>query len=258
MRPRAPGVAGYSLPPVTGAAPGGLPNPCGPNGPGRGSHRCGAPGLSAWLCVRPHLKRGRTLVSNSSLDRSSRVRFGPGRRVRISRTAEVPPQASTVSAPVVPAVPLAREVRADLSSPGLPTGTVVPGRRAADPRLFSEPSAAARPSVGVPVLLSGVVWPTASRVPAVPGVRLGRAYSTPEGLPARMAAYRRNAGGPRLIWVPAPERWPAVVWAWLAGGARRFFSVERRRAPGVHWHPSCSLEAGQGGHTTASGPAVPG
>lgn len=35
MRPRAPDVAGCSLPPVTGAAPGGLPNPCGPNGPGR-------------------------------------------------------------------------------------------------------------------------------------------------------------------------------------------------------------------------------
>ena len=143
----------------------------------------------------PILECGRTRVPNSSLDRSSRVRFGPGRRVRVSRTAEVPPQASTVSAPVVPAVPFAREVRADLSSAGLPTGTVVPGRRAADPRLFSEPSAAARPSVGVPVLSSGVAWPTASPVPAVSGVRLWRAYSTPEGLPARMAAYGRNAGG---------------------------------------------------------------
>ena len=224
------------------------------------SHRCGAPGLSVWLCVRRRLERGRTRVLNSSVDRSSRVRSGPDRRARVSRTAEEPSQASTAAPMGGPAVPSAREVRADSSSAGLPTGTVVPGRRAADPRLFPEPSAPARPSVGVRVLSPGVVRQTASWVPAVSGVRLWRADWAPEDLLAGMAAYGRNAADPRLFREPAPDPWPVAVWAWLPGAARPFSSVAvaRSRASGVQWHPSCVPEAGRVGRTTGPAPGVAG
>lgn len=218
------------------------------------AHRCGAPGLSVWLCVRRRLERGRTRVLNSSVDRSSRVRSGPDRRAQVSRTAEEPVPASTAVPTGEPAVPCAREVPADLSSAGLPTGTAVPERRAADPQLFSEPAASARPSGGVRVLSPGVVRQAASRVPAVSGVWPWRADWAPEGLRAGMAAFERNAGDPRSFREPTQERWPAAAWALLPGVAKPFSSVARSRVPGVQWHPSCVPEAGRGGRTT--GPAL--
>ena len=242
-------MAGSSLPPATRA----VVRRTRARAVARAASRSfGAPGLSVWLCVRPHVESVRPRVSNSSVDRSSRVPPGLARwRALAAPTAEEPRPPSTAASRDGPAVRCAQEARAGLSSAGLPAGTTVPGRCAADPQLFSEPSAAARRSAGVRVLSPGVVRRTASQVPAVSGVRPRRADSVRESLPAATTAYGRNAGDAWLFREPAPERWPAAVPVWLPCAARPFSPVAWRLVPGVQRQPLCSPEAGRAGWTTA-------